>query len=104
MDKKWVMIRVPESLKNELQGYALSLADQLEPKQQGNHEDIRSWDPPLWRVIGLLLARDKDHRVRSRRNSVPKSKPARFTTEGGIADDHGQPDANQERGVYTDPT
>lgn len=79
------MIRVPEELKAELAAYAMTLADQLNPKQQGNHEDPRDWSPPLWRVIQCLLKRDKDHRVRSRKNSLPTSTGVTFTSEGGFS-------------------
>jgi len=79
------MVRVPKRLRDELAGYALTLTKYLDVKQQGNHDDPRDWAPPLWQVIQLLLDRDKDHRKRSRSNSVNREAPVKTTTEGGIA-------------------
>jgi len=101
MSTKWVMIRVPETLKTELMMHGLAMAMDLEPKQQGNHEDNRSWDAPLWRVIGELLRRDKDHRKRGNRNSGSRKAKARFTNEGGIVGGVPDSDAASEGGVYT---
>lgn len=86
MKEDWVMIRVPRSLKGQLEGYALTLTEQLDVKQQGNHDDPRDWAPPLWRVIELLLRRDQDHRKRSNTNSERKRPSVTFTNEGGFRD------------------
>jgi len=82
--KDSAMVRLPKDLINELQAYALTLADQLDPARQGNHEDPRSWAPPLWRVIKELLKRDQDHRNRSRKDSVKKTTIVATDSEGGI--------------------
>lgn len=81
---KWTMIRVPAELKSALLVYGMTLTEQLEVRQQGNHDDPRTWEPPLWRVIQLLLDRDRNHRERSNKNSGKKTTPVRFTSEGGI--------------------
>lgn len=82
----WSMIRVPAKLKSDLLVYGMTLTEQLQVRQQGNHDDPRTWEPPLWRVIALLLEHDRNHRERSRKNSGAGTGHVAFTQEGGIAD------------------
>lgn len=86
----WVMLRIPRSLRDQLDAYGLTLLDKLDIRQQGNHEDARSFQPPLWAVVAELLKRDKDHRKRAR-NSATKMTQVKFDQEGGfVIDDNEQ--------------
>jgi len=96
------MVRLPNNLVNELQAYAMTFTEQLDPKQQGNHDDPRDWTPPLWRVIECLLRRDQDHRKRSPKNSRPKSPAVITDGEGAIKTPLDAMQENGSEGVYTD--
>jgi len=97
------MIRVPNELKTQLVAYAMSVADQLDPKHFGENEVNNDFTPPLWRAIELLLSRDKAHRKRAKKAKGKKAARSRFTSEGGIVTGESSEGPIGRVGVYTDP-